>query len=163
MKIKTFMAIAIALTSFTMLSTSCEKEEKETPAAEQLAGSYTGNLTLAITSMGYESTDVATMQITEVDESTVSLTIPAMGSGSMSLPSITVSSIPAVKTTVNGVEVVKASLDSYSGTITVSGAEKSYNFTDLVILGSDNTVSITTSLQYGKMPFAMTCTFSGTK
>lgn len=160
MKVMKFMAMIIAAATMTIGFTSCDDDdEPEVPAADQLAGSYTGNLSISV--MGSESSDEATMVITKITDTTVSLTIPAAGSGMMSLPSLTVSDIPVTKSTVNKIDVLTATLELASGTITVSDKQKSYNFTDIAIAKSGTDVVITYTLQYGTMPMAMTCSFSG--
>ena len=163
MKIKKFMAMMIAAVTLCAGFTSCgdDDDDNTVPAAESLAGTYTGTLTISV--MGSESTDTVSYVITKEDDTHVKMTIPAAGSGAMALPSITVDNIPVTTSTVAGVEIVSASLESASGTITVNDAEKSYTFSDIVIVGQNKTAAINYSLQYGKMPMAMVCAFTGNK
>lgn len=163
MKIRKFLAMMIATVALCASFTSCgdDDDEKTVPAAESLAGTYTGTLSISV--MGTESTDTVSYVITKEDDTHVKMTIPAAGSGMMSLPSITVDNIPVTTSTVNGAEVVSASVSTVSGTINVNGTDKSYTFNDIVIVGQNKTAAINYSLQYGKMPAAMVCAFKGTK
>ena len=160
MKTKNILC-AIAAASLVVLTSSCNKVSPVIPAAEKLAGTYSGDCSLTV--MGSTSEDVCTFVIKKIDDSNISITTPEAGSGAMALPSITVENIPASKTTIDGVELNKAYVAAVSGTITVDGAEKSYNFTELNIVGDGEKVSITYNLQYGKMPMAMAFEFTGTK
>lgn len=163
MKIRKFMAMMIAAVTLCAGFTSCgdDDEEEIVPAAQSLAGKYTGVVTTTV--MGSESKDTVEYQITKTDDSHVSFTTPAAGSGAMALPSITVNNIPVSTSTASGTEVVSATIDKTSGTLTVNGAEKSYTFNDIVIVGSGKKISIAYSLQYGKMPVAMVTSFTGEK
>lgn len=162
MKIKKFMAMMIAAVAVCVSFASCGDDDEEiVPAAQILAGKYAGELSTTV--MGSESKSDATYELKNTDDTHVSMTIPAAGSGAMAMPSITIDKIPVSTSTVNGSEVVSASIDKVSGSITVNGAEKSYTFSDVVIVNSGNKVSIAYSLQYGKMPVAMICSFTGNK
>ena len=162
MKIKKIMAMMIAAVAVCVGFASCGDDDEETVAvAQTLAGIYTGELSTTV--MGSESKDKATYEIKMIDDTHVSITTPAAGSGAMALPSITVNNIPVTTSVVNGSEVVSASIDKVSGTVTVNGAEKAYTFSDVVIVNSGSKVSITYSLQYGKMPVAMVSSFTGNK
>ena len=161
MKMMKFMAMMIAAVTMTFGFTSCGDDDDDPVihAAEQMAGTYSGELSISV--MGSESIDAATMVVTKVTDGTVSLTIPAAGSGAMSLPSLTVTNIPVTTEQVSSVDLVKGTLASASGTITVDGAEKSYSFTDITLIKNGTNIIITYTLQYGKMPMAMTCSFTG--
>lgn len=162
MKIRKIMAMMIAAVAVCVGFVSCGDDDEETIAvAQTLAGSYSGELSTTV--MGSESKDNATYEIKKIDDTHVSMTTPAAGSGMMALPSITLDNIPVTTSNKNGSEVVSASIDKVSGSITVNGAEKSYTFSDVVIVNSGNKVSIAYSLQYGKMPVAMICSFVGNK
>lgn len=162
MKLKSLFTMTAVAAALFLGLTSCNNDKNElTPAAEALAGTYNG--TLSITVMGSESTDEVNYIIKEIDDTHVSMTIPAAGSGSMSLPSLTVEDIPVTTTKVSNVQTTTGTLASASGTITVSGEEKAYTFTDITIVGLSDKITIKYSLQYGKMPMAMTCSFTGNK
>lgn len=169
MKIKKFMAMMIAAATLCAGMSSCgdDDDDDDQPAnttqslAKSLAGDYTGVYSLTVSTS--TSTDTVAYSIKMIDDTHVSLTTPSAGSGAMALPSITIDNIPVSSSTVSGAEVISASLSEVSGTIVVNGAEKSYKFSDLVIAGTGNKVSIAYSLQYGKMPMAMVCAFTGEK
>ncbi len=129
--------------------------------ATSLAGDYTGEYSLTVSTSA--STDTVTYSIKMIDDTHVSLTTPSAGSGAMALPSITIDNIPVSSSSVSGKEVISASVASVSGSIVVNDVEKAYTFTDLVIANTGNKVSIAYSLQYGKMPMAMVCSFVGEK
>lgn len=158
---KKILAFVIAATSLFALASCNKDDEKTVPAAETLAGTYNGTYTLTV--MGTSDEGSAAFVITKVDDNTITLTTPTAGEGAMSLPSITTPNLTVTKTTVDSKEVIKASSDKISGSITVSGEEKTYNFTDLVIVGDGTAVSIGYSLQYGRMPMAMVFAFTGNK
>lgn len=165
MKIKSFLAMMIASAALAVGLTACSDDDDDddnVPAATSLSGTYSGDL--SITVMGSETTSEASYIINKVDDNTVSLVLPASTySSSMSMPSLTVDNIPVTKTTVAGVETITGSVESVSGTITVNEEEKSYSFSDLAIVGNGTEVSIVYTLQYGRMPMPMVCTFSGKK
>lgn len=164
MKIKNIMAIMIAAVSVMTVATSCGDDEKETvatPSADAMVGTYKGDL--SITVMGQASTSEANYVIAKVDDNNVSLTIPAAGSGAMAMPTLSIDKLPVEKASLDGVEICKSSLSEYSGSVTVDGVEKTYKFTDIAIVTKDNNISISYSLQYGKMPMAMVCKFVGKK
>lgn len=158
---KKILVFALAATSLFALA-ACNKDDVKTvPAAETLAGTYNGTYTLSV--MGSSNEGTADFVITKVDDNTITLTTPAAGEGAMTLPSLTTPNLSVTKTTVDGKEVIKASSGKISGSITVNGEEKAYNFTDLVIVGDGTAVSIGYSLQYGRMPMAMKFAFTGKK
>ena len=167
MTLKKIAFMMFAATAVCVGFTSCGSDDDDsTPpstvsSAEALAGTYNGNLTISV--MGQTSTDEAQYIVKKVDDTHVSLTTPASGSGAMALPEITVSNIPAEAITISGVTGYKASVDKFSGTLTVNGAEKAYTFTDLLIMKTGNDIAVTYSLQYDKMPMAMACSFTTKK
>lgn len=167
MKIKKFMAMMIAAVALCVSFASCGDDGDDddnkvvTPAAQTLAGEYTGVLTLSV--MGSESKDTVTYEIKKIDDTHVSITTPAYGSGAMALPSITLDNISVSTTASSGVEVISASVSEVSGSIEVNGEEKAYKFSDVVIANTGNKVSVAYSLQYGKMPMAMVFSFTGEK
>lgn len=175
MKIKKFLAMMIAAGALSVGFASCGDDDDDDDnddngqtstitkksLAESLAGDYTGEYSLTVSTS--TSTDTVTYSIKKIDDTHVSLTTPSAGSGAMALPSITINNIPVSTSSVSGTEVISASLAEVSGTIVVNDAEKSYKFSDLVIVSTGNKVSIAYSLQYGKMPMAMVCSFKGEK
>lgn len=167
MKIKKFMAMMIAAVALCVSFASCGDDDDDddnkvvTPAAQTLAGNYTGVLTLSV--MGSESNDTVSYEIKKIDDTHVSMTTPAYGSGAMALPAITLNDIPVSVSSVEGVDIISASVSEISGSIVVNEQEKAYKFSDVVIKGTGKKVSIAYSLQYGKMPMAMVVSFTGDK
>lgn len=161
MKMKLFRVMFMA-TLLILFTTACSKDDEvSVPAAEAMAGSYAGNYTLTV--MGQTSEEQATYSITKVNDTTISLTTPVAGEGAMALPSITLDNLPVSETTVSGTTAYMAKVSSFSGTVTVNGAEKNYTFSDVVVALSGNKIAINYSLQYGKMPMAMVFAFTGDK
>lgn len=157
MKKKLLMALAASVLALA----SCNKLDPVVPAADQLAGNYNGTYSLSV--MGSADEGTATFVISKVDDNTITLTTPAVGEGMMALPALTTSNLTITKSTSEGKDIFTASADKLSGTITVNGEEKAYNFTDLAIAGDGSSVSINYSLQYGRMPMAMVFKFTGNK
>lgn len=153
-----FAAMMVAMLTFCVVFTSCSSDDDDTvAAAKEIVGSYTGNL--AMTVMGETSShDNITMKIEAVDDATVKVTLPACGEGMMSLPAL---EVPAVK--VSGSNGAYAfSQENYAGTVTVNGAEKKYTVTLQGTL-KDKTLTVSYSVQYGKMPMPMIGKFVATK
>ena len=145
-----FAAMMVAMLTMCVAFTSCSNDDDDTvAAAKEIVGSYTGNL--AMTVMGQASShDNITMKIEAVDNATVKVTLPAFGEGMMALPAL---EVPAVK--VSGSNGAYAfSQENYAGTVTVDGAEKKYTVTLQGTL-KDNTLTVSYSVQYGKMPMPM--------
>ena len=153
-----FAAMMVAMLTMCVAFTSCSNDDDDTvAAAKEIVGSYTGNL--AMTVMGQASShDNITMKIEAVDNATVKVTLPAFGEGMMALPAL---EVPAVK--VSGSNGAYAfSQENYAGTVTVDGAEKKYTVTLQGTL-KDNTLTVSYSVQYGKMPMPMIGKFVATK
>ena len=145
-----FATMMVAMLTMCVAFTSCSNDDDDTvAAAKEIVGSYTGNL--AMTVMGQASShDNITMKIEAVDNATVKVTLPAFGEGMMALPAL---EVPAVK--VSGSNGAYAfSQENYAGTVTVDGAEKKYTVTLQGTL-KDNTLTVSYSVQYGKMPMPM--------
>ncbi len=149
-------------------TTSCgdDNDDKEVSVAEAMAGEYNGNLGISV--MGTEVKSEGTFKVTKADGTHINLTLPAAGEGAMALPSLDVKNIQTTAETEitvgdQKVKAYTATLDSYSGTITVNGEEKAYTITNLSVAVTGNACVITYTLKYGKMPMAMEATFQGTK
>lgn len=154
-------AMMLALLSVCVAFTSCgddDDEPKVTPAAQVVAGSYTDNMTCTV--MGETSTyENVTVTVAAASETTVNVTLPSFGSGHMTLPAITIS---GVKVSGDGTTATIAEQE-FSGKVTdANGAEKAYSCT---ISGSyaGGKLTLNYSIQYGAMPMAMVCAFSGNK
>ena len=159
-KFKTMLAMMLALVSMCVAFTSCSSDDDDpvqTPAAKEIAGTYTSDLKMTV--MGETSTtEDAVLKIEAVDDNTVKITLPASGSGMMSLPAL---EVPAVKVSGSDGSYTFAK-DSYTGTITVNDVEKNYTVT-LEGTYKNNTLTVNYSLQYGKMPAAMVGKFVAAK
>lgn len=162
MKIKSFMTMAVAAMAFAFGMSSCssDDDEKVTPAATEVAGSYSGQEIVMV--MGEESSNETKIYSFEkVTDTSVDMLIPEMGMGGhMSIPALQVKNIPLKK---NG-NTIGGELASYAGTvINADGAEKAFTITGLVILIDGNNIAVTYSLKYGNMPMSMETTLIGTK
>ena len=159
-KFKTMMAMMLALVGMCVAFSSCssdDDDDKVTPAAEYVAGSYVSNLDMTV--MGETSTyENAEIKLEKVDDKTINVVLPAAGEGMMALPSITV---PNVKVTGSNGNYAFA-VDSYKGSIEVNGATKEFTVT---MSGAFATGKLTLNyqLQYGKMPMPMIGKFEATK
>ena len=149
-------------------TTSCgdDDDDKVVSAAEAMAGEYNGELGISV--MGTEVKSEGIFKVTKADGTHIDLTLPAAGEGAMALPSLDVKNIQTTAETEitvgdQKVKAYTATLDSYSGTITVNGEEKAYTITNLSVAVTGNACVITYTLKYGKMPMAMSATFQGTK
>ena len=153
-----FATMMIAMLTMCVAFTSCSSDDDNdtVAAAKEIAGSYTSSLDMTV--MGQASTyDNLTMKIEAVDDATVKVTLPACGEGMMALPAL---EVPAVK--VSGSNGAYAfSQENYAGTVTVNGAEKKYTVTLQGTL-KGNTLTVSYSVQYGKMPMPMIGKFVAT-
>lgn len=149
-------------------TTSCgdDDDDKVVSVAEAMAGEYNGDLGISV--MGAEVKSEGTFKVTKADGTHINLTLPAAGEGAMALPSLDVKNIQTTAETEitvgdQKVKAYTATLDSYSGTITVNGEEKAYTITNLSVAVTGNACVVTYTLKYGKMPMAMEATFQGTR
>lgn len=159
-KFKTMMAMMLALVAMCVTFSACssdDDDDKVTPAAEYVAGSYVSNLSMTV--MGEESTyENAEIKLEKVDDATINVVLPAAGEGMMALPSLT---IPALKVTgSNG--TYGFSVESYKGSIEVNGATKEYTVT-LTGAFANGQLTLNYQLQYGKMPMPMIGKFVASK
>ena len=149
-------------------TTSCgdDDDDKVVSVAEAMAGEYNGDLGISV--MGTEVKSEGTFKVTKADGTHIDLTLPAAGEGAMALPSLDVKNIQTTAETEitvgdQKVKAYTATLDSYSGSITVNGEEKAYTVTNLSVAVTSNACVVTYTLKYGKMPMAMEATFQGTR
>ena len=168
MRLKSFITMMFASAALLVGTTSCgdDNDDKEVSVAEAMAGEYNGNLGISV--MGTEVKSEGTFKVTKADGTHIDLTMPAAGEGAMALPSLDVKNIQTTAETEitvgdQKVKAYTATLDSYSGSITVNGEEKAYTITNLSVAVTGNACVITYTLKYGKMPMAMEATFQGTK
>lgn len=157
-KIKTMLAMMLAMVTFCGAMTSCgDDDDNNVAAAKEVVGTYVNNLEMTV--MGSTSTyENAEVKIEYSTDQSVNVTLPGAGSGAMTLPTIKVPNVAVAGS--NGSYTLK--LESYKGTITVNGAEKNYTVT---INGtySNNVLVLNYSLQYGAMPVPMIGKFTATK
>lgn len=153
------LVLAIVCTNVAFNSCSDDDDAAATPAAAEVAGTYSGNGTMTVMGQSFDYPNVS-YTLTAKDESTVTLTIPATGEGSMKFPDLKVENISVTKAS-DGTYTLGET--EYKGTVTVDGATK--NYTVMVASSSVNgsTLKLNYSLQYGAMPMAMVTTFEGTK
>ncbi|MBO4597013.1 MAG: hypothetical protein J5676_03930 [Bacteroidaceae bacterium] len=168
MRLKSVITMVFASVALLVGTTSCgdDDDDKVVSAAEAMAGEYNGELGISV--MGTEVKSEGIFKVTKADGTHIDLTLPAAGEGAMALPSLDVKNIQTTAETEitvgdQKVKAYTATLDSYSGTITVNGEEKAYTITNLSVAVTGNACVITYTLKYGKMPMAMSATFQGTK
>ena len=149
-------------------TTSCgdDDDDKVVSVAEAMAGEYNGDLGISV--MGTEVKSEGTFKVTKADGTHINLTLPAAGEGAMALPALDVKNIQTsgeAEITVGDqkVKAYTATLDNYSGSITVDGEEKAYTVTNLSVAVTGNACVITYTLKYGRMPMPMEATFQGTR
>lgn len=134
----------------TMSSCSDDKDEPTLPAAKNIEGSYSGDMSCTV--MSSESTfENMTFTVKATDDATVSVTISEFGEPPMKMPSITV---PGIKVSGSDGTYTLATTEfsgdnngkKYSGTAQGS-------FTNKILTFKFN-------LQYGAMPMPMICSFT---
>ena len=162
MKMKSLMAMAAMAFVFGLSSCGGDDDVPETPAANQVAGSYAGTETLTVDGEADESDEL--IQITKVTDTTVDLVLPSYGESMMTIPELPVKNIVVAKKgddisgTITG--------GTYTGTVTNSkGEEKTYTVNDFVLLYNETnkTLILTFKMKYGNMPFVFEGLFVGQK
>lgn len=157
--IKKMMAMMMAVMCLSLVMTSCDDDdpEPEPAAAEEIAGSYTNDMTCSV--MGQESIfENVTYVVTKKTDTTVDIVLPAFGEAPMALPSITVTGL-----TVTGADGTYAIADTeFSGTVGTGDSARNYSGT-ISATFINNTLTVNFSLQYGAMPMAMICSFTCAK
>lgn len=152
------MMMSVALIASCSMLTSCGDDDEPSnggkPAAEEVAGTYTGSLTTTV--MGESDTvDGYSLKITKTSDNTVSIETPANGQPPMALPSITVENVKVSKDANGNYSFAEISAN---GTI----GEKKYSIT-LAGTGKSNQVTVNYAVQYGNMPMSINFTFDGKK
>ncbi len=168
MRLKSFITMMFASVALLVGTTSCgdDDDDKVVSVAEAMAGEYNGDLGISV--MGTEVKSEGTFKVIKADGTHIDLTLPAAGEGAMALPSLDVKNIQTTAETEitvgdQKVKAYTATLDSYSGSITVNGEEKAYTITNLSVAVTGNACVVTYTLKYGKMPMEMEATFQGTR
>lgn len=156
---KKYLTMTMAVMAFVMSMSSCSGSNDEPPLPiNVVVGSYTGN-EIFVVDNEESSNETKTYVFTKATEVTVDLVVPEVGMGMMTIPSFPVKGIALTE---DG--AIKGKLASYTGTVKgADGSDKTYTITDLTALFSGNTVVVTYSMKYGKMPFPFICTFTGTR
>lgn len=159
---KKIVTMMLATMAFVLGMSSCsssDDDKVEVPVVEQVIGSWTGN-EIFVVDNEESSNETKTYGFTKASEATVDLVVPEVGMGMMTIPSFQVKGIALTQ---EG-NTVKGKVAKYEGTVKgADGSDKAYTITDLAALFSGNTVVLTYSMKYGKMPFPFTCTFTGTR
>ncbi|MDE5723326.1 MAG: calycin-like domain-containing protein, partial [Paramuribaculum sp.] len=144
-KITAFLAAMMLFGGITSVFSSCadnKDDEPALPAAENVAGTYTGDMTCTV--MGDESVfENLTFEGNATDDATVEITLPSFGNPPMQVPQI---SVPDVK--------VSGSDGTYTLATTNFDTESNGKKISGVVQGTfaDNTLDVKINLQYGNMP-----------
>ena len=89
-----FFTVMMLLAGITSVFSSCSDKDDEPslPAAEYVAGTYTGDMTCSV--MGNESVfEDLTFNVDATDDATVDITLPSFGNPPMQVPQINVSDV----------------------------------------------------------------------
>ena len=161
-KIKTMMAMIVALVAMTVAFSSCSKNDNNddaaTATAAQVVGTYTGDLAIEV-STSKSTTNGLEFKVEKADDTHVNLTLPAYGEGSMAFPGLTIKNL--LVTGSNGTYTIPET--SFNQTITVNGEEKTIQQTALTATFANGKMTLKYAMQYGKMPLVMNCSTEATK
>ena len=161
MKFRSFMTMTMAAMAFVFGMSACgsdDKDEPETPVANQVVGSYSG--TEVLTVMGEADESSETFEFTKATDVSVDMTLPKYGEGMMTVPALPVKGITLTKSG----NTITGKLAKYEGTVkSADGSEKAYTVSDVTVIFNDKTVVVTFTQKYGNMPFAFEGTFTGTR
>jgi len=157
-KFKTMMAMMLALVGMCVAFSSCssdDDDDKSVAAAEQVIGTYVGDMTVTVSSS--ESTNEnMEFKVEKVDDSHVNIVLPAFGQAPMALPSITVQNLAVTES--NGTYTIPQT--TFDQTLENG---KAISHTAIAATIKDGKMHIQFALQYGNMPFAMNCSSDATK
>ena len=158
---KKFLTMTMVAMAFVFGMSSCgsdDKDEPETPVANQVVGSYTG--TEILTVMGEADESDETFEFTKATDVSVDVTLPQYGEGMMTVPALPVKGIMLTKSG----NTITGKLAQYEGTVKgADGSEKAYTVSDVTVIFNDKTVVMTFTQKYGNMPFAFEGVFTGTR
>lgn len=155
-KFRTMIAMVMAVVNLCLVSTSCsnDKDEPVIPAAKSIAGSYKGNVKCVVGKSESTFENIA-FSLAAPNDATVDITIGAFGNPPMAVPEFTVKGVK-----VTGADGTYAlSPTEFNGT---TDAGKKYSGT-LKGAFAQGKLTVEFSLNYGAMPMALICTFTGTK
>lgn len=157
-KFKTIFATMILsmglVASFTSCSGNDDNNDPDEPAAQSIAGTYSGNMTCTVMDSEEEYENMSYV-ITATDDATVSIILPGFGTPPMQLPDVTLTDLKV--TGKDGAYTIAAT--EFSGT---SDQGKAYSG-DIKGSFANNTLTLEYRLQYGAMPMSMYCSFSAPK
>lgn len=153
-KIKTMMAMMLALVSMCVAFSACSSSSDDSKQADAaaIAGTYVGNLSCTV-STSTSTVENASFIIEKVDDSHVNVTLPAFGEAPMALPSIKVEKLSVTES--NGTYSIPES--TFDQTIKVNGNDKNISNTAIKATVKDGKLTINFSMKYGSMPFSMIC------
>ena len=152
------MAVTTAF-MFGVCACGSDDDEPEIAVATQVVGSYSGNEVVMVDNEE-SSNETRTYEFHKASDTSIDMYIPEIGMGGMmTIPAFSVKGIVLTKSG----NTITGKLASYTGTVTNAGEEKVYTITDVTVLFSDKMVVATYKLKYGRMPFIMSTTFTGTK
>lgn len=156
-KIKTMMAMMMALVAMCVTFSSCSSDDDPAPAAAsaQVVGTYEGDMTVKV-STSESTSENMTFQVVKVDDTHVKVVLPAFGEAPMALPSITADNLPVTGS--DGSFTIPASTFDQ----TLENGKKVSN-TAITATFKDGKMNIQFALQYGNMPLVMNCTSEATK
>lgn len=161
-KLKTMLAMMLALVSMTVAFTSCSSDDDEDDAAvavaEQVVGTYTGDLTIKV-STSEDTTEGLNFKVEKVDDSHVNVTLPSYGEGAMSFPGLTVKNL--LVTGSNGTYTIPET--TFDQTIQVNGVDKVISQSAISATFTSGKMTLKYAMQYGKMPMVMNCSTVATK
>ena len=160
-KLKTMLAMMLALVAMTVAFTSCGGDDDDnTPAAaaSQVVGTYVGDLTIKVSTS--ESTDEnMEFKVEKVDDSHVNVVLPSYGEGSMYFPGLTIKNL--LLTGSNGTYTIPET--TFDQTITVNGEEKKIQQSAITVTFANGKMNLKYAMQYGRMPLVMNCSTEATK
>lgn len=146
------LALTLGLVSFT--SCGSDDDDKATPGARDIAGTYTADMTCSV--MGQASDfEALTFTVTATSDATVDITIPSFGEMPMQVPEFTVTGVK-----VNGADgTYTLDTTTFAGTLENG---KSYSGT---LQGDykNGSLSVQFNLQYGAMPMPMICSWTAAR
>lgn len=148
------LVCVLSLASFTSCSDDDDDDAPAAPAAREVSGTYTNDMTCTV--MGQESVfENLTVSVAAVDDATVNVVLPSFGNPPMQLPSITIEGVKVSGT--NGTYTLAET--TFKGE-TSDGKAYSGTFSGSYASG---TLKFQFNLQYGSMPMPMICSFTAPK
>lgn len=160
-KIKTMLAMMLALVCMSVAFSSCGGDDDDNTtaaAAAQVVGTYTGDLTIKV-STSESTTEGLEFKVEKVDDSHVNVTLPAYGEGKMYFPGLTIKNLSLTGS--NGTYTIPET--SFDQKITYNGEEKVIQKSAITATFTNGKMQLKYAMQYGIMPMVMTCSSDATK